>query len=134
MYTDFLTIVLDQLALGIIEVQGLGGLLGDQYHIEAAVLEHAGELALASTEGYGTGGVIVGDIDGGILALLVVIVGTFVLVELEAAILTSIDIQVNQLCGFLIAPLHLRTEGDDGARTDKYWYLFVRSIYDEPAA
>ena len=74
------------LTLWIIEIKWLCTILSDEYYVEAAILEHTSELALASTEGYSAGGIIVGDIDGGILALLVVIVCALVLIELAKLI------------------------------------------------
>ena len=47
---DSFTIVLNQLALGIIEVEGLRCILADEHHIELAILQHAWELTLASTK------------------------------------------------------------------------------------
>ena len=119
------------LALGIIEVKCLWCILGNENHIETTVLEHACELTLAGTEGYCAGGIIVGDIDGGVFAFIVFVVGALVLVKLEATILTGIDVEVDKLCGLFIAPLHLRTEWDDSTLANEYWYLLVWSINNE---
>ena len=73
-------VVGDKLAVRVLEVEGLGAVLGDEDHIELAVLQHAIELAFASGKRDGLGGIVVGDVDGSILALLVVVVGAFVLV------------------------------------------------------
>ena len=76
-------VVGNKFALGVLKVEGLGGVLGDEDHVELAVLQHAIELAFASTKRDGLGGIVVGDVDGGIFTLLVIIVGAFILIELE---------------------------------------------------
>ena len=83
MYGDGFTIILHHLTLRIVEVQRLRTILRDVNHVEAAVLQHTGETTLAGTEGHRLRGIVVGDVDGGILALLIVLVRTLVLVELE---------------------------------------------------
>jgi hypothetical protein len=126
--------ILYHLTLWIIEIKWLCTILSDEYYVEAAILEHTSELALASTKRYCAGGIIVGDIDGGVLALLVIVVGALVLIELECTILTGIDIEVDELGRLLIAPLHLRTKWDDGTLANEDRYLLVRGIDNEPTA
>ena len=77
MNADSLAVVVYQLTIRVLEIEGLGGILSDEHHIELTVLQHASELALAGAEADGTRGIVIGDIDGGILALLVVVVGAF---------------------------------------------------------
>ena len=77
MNADSLAVVVYQLTIRVLEIEGLGGILGDEHHIKLTVLQHTVELALASSEGDGSRGIVIGDIDGGILALLVVVVGAF---------------------------------------------------------
>ena len=50
---------------------------------------------------------------------------------MEGTILTSIDIEVDEFRWFLIAPLHIRTEWDNGSLTDKDGNLFVWCIDNE---
>ena len=131
---DGLAVVLYQLALGIIEVEGLGGILADEHHIEAAVLQHTIELTLTGAKRYGAGGIVVGDVDGGVLTLLVIVVGAFVLVELELTVRARVYIKMYQLGRLLIAPLHLRTEGNDSALAHEDGDLLIRCIDDEALA
>jgi hypothetical protein len=95
-YANSFAGVLYHLAIRVIEVQWFGVIARDEYHIETTVLQHAIELAFAGTERDRARGIIVGDIDGGILTLFVVIVGTLVLIELELTILTGIDIELQK--------------------------------------
>ena len=86
------TRIVDHYAFGAFEIQLYGSIFFHQYDIETAVLEHSVEGAFALSEGYGLGVVVVGDVDGGIFALLVVVVGSLVLIELELSVGTFVDI------------------------------------------
>ena len=119
MQTYGFTIILYQLALGIVEVQRLGGLLRNEHHIETTLFQHTRELTATLAKGHGTRGVVVGNIDGGILTLLVVVVRALVLIELEMAILAGIDIEIDEIGRTLVRVLHLRTERNDAALTHK---------------
>lgn len=44
-------IVGDKLAVGVLEVEGLGTVLGDEDHIELAILQHAIELTITLAKG-----------------------------------------------------------------------------------
>jgi hypothetical protein len=120
--------------LWVLEVEGLRLLLGDINDVETTMEKHAWELALTRTYGDGMTRVVVADVDGGVLTLLVVVVGAFVLIELELTVLTSIDIEVDELRSLLVAPLHLGAEGNDGTLAHKDWDTLIRGGDDEPAA
>ena len=64
----------------------------DVHDIESALPEHAVERVTPLTEGYGFMDIVVADVDGGILALLIIIVGALVFIEGELAVLTTIYI------------------------------------------
>jgi len=68
-------------------------ILCNEHHIEATFLQHTRELTLADREGDFAVIVIVLDIDGGILALLVIVVSSLVLIQLEFTIFSCIDIK-----------------------------------------
>ena len=121
-------IVGDKLAVGVLEVEGLGAVLGDEDHIELAVLQHAIELAITLAKGNGTGSIVVGNVDSSILALLVVVVGAFVLVELERSVLACINVEVDEVGRFLVAILDFRTERNYRAFTDINGNTFVWCI------
>ena len=97
MYANRFSVIVDKLTLRIVEIQRLGGILRDEHHIELAILQHTIKLTITFAEGNSTRGIVVGNVDGGILALLVVIVRTLVLIELELAILASIDVEVDDV-------------------------------------
>ena len=123
-YFHFCTVVLNHLALRILEVEGLGMVLRDSHYVETAVLQHSVETALASTDSECLAAFAVGDADGSILALLVVVVGAFVFVEEELGILAFIDVEVDEFSWFLVAPLDFWTEWDDGA----FWHIDRNSL------
>ena len=75
-YFHFCTVVLNHLALRVLEVEGLGMVLRDSHYVETAVLQHSVETALASTDSECLAAFAVGDVDSGVLALLVVVVET----------------------------------------------------------
>ena len=125
---DFLSCVLYEYTLRTVEIERFGGILRDEYDIEATVLQHTVELSLTGTKLHGLGGIIISNVDGSILTLLIVIVHTLVLVELELPVLTCIDIEIDEFSGFLVTPLHLRTEGDDSTLTDKDGDALVWSV------
>ena len=115
------------------EVEGAGLFGSDVDDAEAALLEHALEVTLALAEGQRLGGIVVGDVDGGTLALLIVVVATLVFIELEGAIAAGIDIERDVGGRTLVAILHLRTIGDDAALTDKDGDALVGGIDNESA-
>ena len=61
--------------------------------VEAALLKHTIERTVTLAKSKRLRSIVVGNIDGSKLTLLIVIVGTLVLIELELTILASIDIQ-----------------------------------------
>ena len=128
---DGLAIVVHHLALGVVEVQRLRSVGGDEDDVEATLFKHAGERASALRERNGARGIVVGNVDGGILSALVIVVGTLVLVKLELTVLSGIDVEVDEVGGFLVAPLHGGAEGDDGTLADEDGNAFVGSIDDE---
>ena len=121
-------VILHHLALGILKIQWLRGIFGNENDIESTMLQHTIELAFAGTDGYGTLGVIISDVDSGIFALFVVVVRPLVLVELERSALSCIDIEINQLCWLFVAPFHLRPKWDDGSLADEDGNLLVGGI------
>ena len=131
---DGFTVIADHQTIGGVELKGFGLIAADEHDVEAAALEHTGKLSLAGTERERTGGIIVGNVDGGIFAALIVVVGTLVFIELETAVLSGIDVEVDELGGALVAPLHLRTEGDDGTLAHEDGDALVGSVDDEPTA
>ena len=126
-----LAVVLYHLPCGILEVELAGIVAGDDNDVEAALLEHTLEVALAFANGERARGFVVVEVDGGIFAFLVVVVGTLVLIELELAVGSGVDIQVDELGGFLVAPLYLGTEGDDAAFTHIDGNAAIGGIDDE---
>ena len=113
-----LTTIIDQHTRLLSEAEFAWLVLGDIDHIELALLQRALELALLLTDGQRLVCIVVGDVNGQIFALLVVVVHALVLVELELTVATSIHIERNLVSRFLIAVLHLGTIGDDAALTD----------------
>ena len=101
---------------------------------ESALLEHTLEVTVALAKGQRLGAVVVGDVNGGALALLVVVVGALVLIELECAIAAGIDIQRDVSGRTLVAILHLRAIRDDATLADIDGDALVGSVDDEPAA
>ena len=115
---DSLSVVINQLTHGIVEVQKFRSISRDKYHIELTILQHSRELTVTLTKGDSARGFVVRDVDGGELTLFVIIVGTFVLVEQELSVLASIDIQVDEFGRLFVTILNLGTKGNDAALAD----------------
>ena len=99
--------------------------------MELTVFQHTIERTVTLTQSKGLGGIVIGDVDSGILSLLVVVVGALVLIELELTIAAGIDIERDDIGRTLIAVLHLRAKGNDATLADKDGDTLVRSIHDE---
>ena len=63
-----------------------------QHYVEATCLQHTLERPLATGYCQCAGGVVVGEVYGGVFALLVVVVGALVLIQAECAVGTGIDV------------------------------------------
>ena len=74
LYAHRLSTVLHHLAFRILEVKGTGGILRDKHYVEATVLQHTVKTTLTGTERDGTSSLVIGDVDGGVLAPLIIIV------------------------------------------------------------
>ena len=92
----------------------MGSVGCDVYHLETAVAEHAGEFALSSAYGQATCGIVVADVDGGISSLLIAVAVAFVLVELETAVASGIDVEAQRVGREFGGILQRGSNGDDG--------------------
>ena len=59
------------------------------------IFQHTAERPLALSDDNGARLVVVGDVDGGVSALLVVVVGSLILVDLELTVASCIYIKVD---------------------------------------
>src|SRR5580658_7912891 len=85
-------------------------------HAEGARFQHAGEPSLPLADGQAAGGIVPLDRDGGIHALLVIVVIALVFVEREAASRAAIDAQFDGVRRLLGGIFDIGPHGHDGSR------------------
>src|SRR5574344_376232 len=127
-HANSLTAVLHHFTLRIVEVEVAGLVFLHEYYIETTVFQHTLESTITLAEADSFVGIVIGNHDGGILTLLVVVVASLVFVELERSVLTLIDIEIDEFGRFLVAPLHGRTKWNDGTFTYENRNLLVGCI------